>query len=785
MSFDNLNEGISVIIPTYKGEDYIRTLLDSLVNQTLNPNLFEAILIVNGEKDSTPDIIKEYQEKYPKINLILTYSDAGVSNARNHGIEISTREYTVFVDDDDFISENYLETLYKYAKPNRIVVGTFYDINQDTGEVQESYLTPPLLKTSGIIKNPYSYMPDILVITTDKLIPTKAVKKSSFNPDLRNGVDISYYARFYPVYDFEFYLIDKSEGAIYYRLWRDNSISRQPLSYEFNITGRLKVINDINKGLELAKNQEMRSFLESLTGGQITIINRYLKKHPEDLKTVCNDIKSYNYEFFPYKYLNEDFNNLDNENSELIISYAFPPTNTTTSNTVAKRILTEKNNVSVICASLNDMDKDYEFEKIVNQFVVDKMTINTEFDNSWAGITNFVKHGMVILREKEEYERIYSRSFFVHSNFLAFSYKLENPETHWTAEFSDPIVQNTYGRIIEAYIDDEDDPFIDTVNWKIPYEYEQLKKTDTINYISVYLTFIFADEIIFTNKNQQEIMTKDLDSNLKEEVLKKSTIAPHPTLDKKYYYLKENSYEVDNNYVNFAYFGVVYPNRNFEDIIDGLDNLNEEYKDKFRLHLFTPNITMFEQLLSENIYEKTKMSHPISYLEFLNILDKFDILIVEDSKTKGNFEINPFLPSKISDYIGSESDIWSICEESSPMDKLNEVKYKSRLGDIKSSVKTANKIMQDKLKTKEDSDCEISCDESIEYLQKRISQLTTKIDELIQVANEEFRKDNEYEKKIQALSTYINLLENENKEIKTSNSWKITKPLRDITNKFK
>ena len=141
-----LKEGISAIIPTYKGEEYISKLLDSLINQTIDFNLFEAIFIVNGELDSTPDIIKKYQKNNPDVNIILTESEKGVCNARNKGIDLASRKYSIFIDDDDFISENYFEELYKYVKPNRIVVGLFYDIDEDTDEVTDSYMTPQILE---------------------------------------------------------------------------------------------------------------------------------------------------------------------------------------------------------------------------------------------------------------------------------------------------------------------------------------------------------------------------------------------------------------------------------------------------------------------------------------------------------------------------------------------------------------------------------------------------------------------------------------------------------------
>ncbi len=71
---------------------------------------------------------------------------------------------------------------------------------------------------------------------------------------------------------------------------------------------------------------------------------------------------------------------------------------------------------------------------------------------------------------------------------------------------------------------------------------------------------------------------------------------------------------------------------------------------------------------------------------------KFDCLIVNDARKKG--EINPYLPSKLSDYLGSETDIWVIYEEGSEMSKFD-VKYKSIIGDINSLRQTFKQIIQD------------------------------------------------------------------------------------------
>ena len=531
-----LKDGISAIIPTYKGENYISKLLDSLINQSIDFNLFEAIFIVNGELDSTPDIIKKYQEDNPEVNIILTESEKGVCNARNKGIDLASRKYTTFIDDDDYISHNYFEELYKCVKPNRIVVGTFLDIDENTGEVKNSYMTPPLLENSGIIENPYSTITDAIVITQNKVIPTINVKNSAFNPELKNGVDIAYYANFYPENDFEFYVVDKDKKANYYRLWRHGSISRQDMSYHFNVENRLKVINDINKGLKKAKTQEMRSFIERLTGGQIVKINDYLENYPEDYTKVLKDILSYKFEFFPYKYLNEDISKLNNDKRELIISYAFPPTNTTTSNVVAKRILSEKKNVDVICASLDDMTKDFTLEKVVLEYIVQKFTVKSNFSTEWDNIKNFMNEGIKLINN---YDRIYSRANFVHSHFLALEYKLNNPNTYWRAEFSDPLIYTFGNRHLSEKLEDEN--YIRRINKILKEKNLELITSDNdINAICEYLTFIFADEIIFTNESQKDVMIDTLPFNIEDIINKKYIISPHPTLDEKYYYIKKN-----------------------------------------------------------------------------------------------------------------------------------------------------------------------------------------------------------------------------------------------------
>ena len=91
---------VSVIVPVYNCEKYIERCMDSLINQTLAD--IEIIVIDDESKDTTFEILKEYEKKDKRIKL-MTKKNSGVSSSRNKGMEIATGKYIAFVDGDDWI----------------------------------------------------------------------------------------------------------------------------------------------------------------------------------------------------------------------------------------------------------------------------------------------------------------------------------------------------------------------------------------------------------------------------------------------------------------------------------------------------------------------------------------------------------------------------------------------------------------------------------------------------------------------------------------------------------
>lgn len=109
---------ISVVIPVYNAEKFLRTCLDSILNQIMKD--IEIICVDDKSPDKCGEILDEYAKKDNRIKVIHKEKNGGVSAARNDGINIATGEYITFCDDDDIINPNTYEYSYEYAKNDDI-----------------------------------------------------------------------------------------------------------------------------------------------------------------------------------------------------------------------------------------------------------------------------------------------------------------------------------------------------------------------------------------------------------------------------------------------------------------------------------------------------------------------------------------------------------------------------------------------------------------------------------------------------------------------------------------
>ena len=103
-----MGEKISVIVPVYNVEAYLERCVESILQQTYAN--FELILINDGSTDSSGLICDHLASQYENIK-VYHIENAGVSNARNMGIQLATGSWVTFIDSDDFVTQDYLATL--------------------------------------------------------------------------------------------------------------------------------------------------------------------------------------------------------------------------------------------------------------------------------------------------------------------------------------------------------------------------------------------------------------------------------------------------------------------------------------------------------------------------------------------------------------------------------------------------------------------------------------------------------------------------------------------------
>ena len=100
---------ISVIVPIYKVEKYIHKCVDSILSQTFTD--YELFLVDDGSPDNCGKICDEYAQKDNRI-IVIHKENGGLSDARNVAIDRAKGDYLTFIDSDDYVVENHLETLY-------------------------------------------------------------------------------------------------------------------------------------------------------------------------------------------------------------------------------------------------------------------------------------------------------------------------------------------------------------------------------------------------------------------------------------------------------------------------------------------------------------------------------------------------------------------------------------------------------------------------------------------------------------------------------------------------
>lgn len=245
MENTNINTKISVIIPSFKPQEYLWECLNSLNNQLLPKNEFEILVILNGCKEPYKSQILQYIDEHDGLNITLLQTDkGGVSNARNIGLDSAKGQYITFIDDDDYVSPSYLSELLRVSAPNIIGIAKPNAFTDGVNDSQQYRLTTlferqyPAEEVSFMKLRKYFSGPWM------KLIHRDVIGTRRFNVNFDVGEDGL----------FNFLISDKIKKctltcptAIYYRRYHVGSLVMKKKNKKFIVKNNIKLLFELQK----------------------------------------------------------------------------------------------------------------------------------------------------------------------------------------------------------------------------------------------------------------------------------------------------------------------------------------------------------------------------------------------------------------------------------------------------------------------------------------------------------------------------------------------------------
>jgi len=236
---------ISVIIPTNRPQFYLSECLTSLIGQTLDHEWFEVLIIVNGcSFDEYKKCSKRWVDDQNYSHFKFIYEPiGGVSRARNVGLDHATGSYIAFIDDDDIVSENYLEELYNHVDIHQISVANVRCFKKNIKEYFYDYLGKSFLR---LFDKNYHILTHRSFLSTccAKLIPSSIISDTRFDESIHMGEDGLFMASIiYRVKNLKL----STEDCVYYRRISSDSLSRGKKSKSYIYRQRLKLMQNYIK----------------------------------------------------------------------------------------------------------------------------------------------------------------------------------------------------------------------------------------------------------------------------------------------------------------------------------------------------------------------------------------------------------------------------------------------------------------------------------------------------------------------------------------------------------
>lgn len=669
---------VTVGIASYLGRAWIERPLEALSRQTLDPAQFEVLVVVNGPDDGTAGLLAQRSGESPFDLRVVRTATASVPAARNLALWAARGEYLVWLDDDDSISAGFLENMLALARPDRVVLPIFGDLAED--ELAglpgfNNYINKSVLRWVGQTCT-FADLHTAAAFDGGKMVSTEVARSVQYDLSLSSGSDVLYWTELILKNDLKLTIPSIAGAGIYYRTMRSGSVSRT-LSETF-LEDRFHCVS----GLQALRSRNPQADLPvaRLLGGQAANLGSWLRQHPGRRSEVMDRVAAMRIDDFPYGPINHE------SAEKLVVSYAFPPVMDTSGLVAARRLLLADEPYDVVTNTmkgLRQLDPGTELlvgKQLGRRHLIDGKPVSSHM----PAIERFTNLALGRLADRHArrgaYQQLYSRSMWPAAHVMAAAYKLKHPETEWTAEFSDPLLVDVVGQ--HRFKELPPTPFAAQITAAAQAAGFDIPATNFWEWVESF-TFALADKILFTNPHQLELMREHAaNAQLVERVDQVAQIAPHPTLPAQYYSLAPSDYQLDPDLINIGYFGVFYASRGAGDVFRALQHAPEKVRSRVRLHIFTdrPDDTLTE--VRKAGAERCVQVNPyVPYLEFLNLTTRLDWLLVADARAAHTHGVNPYIPSKYSDYLGSGSKIWALVESGSMLSQAR-VEAATELGDL-------------------------------------------------------------------------------------------------------
>lgn len=689
--------GCTVVVASHLGRDRLAECVRSVAAQDVDARELELVVVTNGPRDGSTEVLEGCAQEHPQLRLRWFHRDrASAGEARTLGIAASRFGFVTFLDDDDRLEVGYVRGMLEHAADDVIVVAGIHDVDPD-GVVDTDTTLGRRIRALGAAEPELRSVPWLLGFNACKLVPRAWALEQEYDADLRSGEDLVYMAGLLrrPATKVR---VSDGPGSSYLRQVRSDSISRQPTSFDFSVEQRLAVIRALESG-PAASSESGAAAVASLVRAQTGFVSRYLETHPDERETVVAAIETSGIRRFPWRALDGV------RAKDLVIAYCFAPFSDTSAIVAAKAVAERRRVVDVITNDMTGVRRvDPSAGALVDRWIDTQHTIDSPPSFAgWAQISQFAAKAVSVADRGDVraggYETVYSRALWVGSHLAAALFKLDHWSVRWTAEFSDPLRTDATGALRAGELQD------DEVSRRLVRAIES-RGFDVPSGASLFeliedATYALADEIIFTNENQRDYMLAMVSPRLRQHALSTSRVRPHPVPPEYAYGLQDSGYSVSSSTVDIAYFGSFYSNRGLSDVLVAMRNLPAADRTLVRLHLFcsSPEAVRGEVDglgLSQNVV----VNPYLPYLEFLSASRLFDALVVNDVERPSSMTVNPFLPSKVSDYAGSGRPVWAIYDQGSPLSSFP-ARYRSAIGNSAAMVADLQEIVRDTVRARE------------------------------------------------------------------------------------